>query len=38
MTPAQQIALCYPLASASGEADPFRMLDLPWSIILTVNK
>lgn len=38
MTNLQAFALSHPLARASGEVQPFRLLDLPWSIILTVNK
>jgi hypothetical protein len=35
----QMYALAHPLARAGGlSAEPFRILRLPWSIILTVNK
>ena len=38
MTRLQQSALSFPLAKASGDVQPFRLINLPWSIILTVNK
>jgi hypothetical protein len=38
MTTMQEIAIASPRATASGDAERFRRIDLPWSIILTVNK
>lgn len=38
MTDFQHYALSHPLARARGDADDFRSIVLPWSIILTVNK
>ncbi len=38
MTKAQQVALRNPLARANVDMQPFRIISLPWSIILTVNK
>lgn len=38
MTRFQAYALAHPLARASGEADEYRLIQIPWSIILTVNK
>jgi hypothetical protein len=38
MTRMQAYAIAHPLARASGDPDPFRTFDPPWSIILTVNK
>ena len=38
MTLFQTYALSNPLARARGDADDFRRLIHPWSVILTVNK
>ena len=38
MNAMQKYAIENPLARAEFSARPFRRLDLPWSIILTVNK
>ena len=38
MTNAQRVAIMNPLARANGDVQPYRILSLPWSIILTVNK
>jgi hypothetical protein len=38
MTQMQRFALTHPLSRASGDAQPFRLLTPPWSIIVTVNK
>lgn len=38
MNTMQQYAIANPLARASGSAEAYRSLDLPWSLILTVNK
>lgn len=38
MTETQRFALMHPLSRASGSVQPFRKLDMPWSIIVTVNK
>lgn len=38
LTGFQQFALDHPLARASGDVQPFRVVSVPWSIILTVNK
>jgi len=39
MTEFQQYALTHPLARArGGYQESYRRIELPWSIILTVNK
>jgi hypothetical protein len=39
MTPHQMVALAFPIAHARGGAqERYRIVDLPWSKILTVNK
>ncbi len=38
MNAMQKYALEHPLARANANAQLYRRLDLPWSIILTVNK
>lgn len=39
MTSMQSFALSHPLARATGaDSQDFRRLDMPWSLILTVNK
>lgn len=34
----QFYALTHPLARATGSAQEYRRISMPWSIILTVNK
>lgn len=38
MTSRQQYAIEHPLARARGDAQLYRDLNWPWSLILTVNK
>jgi hypothetical protein len=38
MTLFQAYALAHPLARARGDAEEYRLVQIPWSIILTVNK
>lgn len=38
MTRIQKHALANPLSRANVSMEPFRLLTLPWSLILTVNK
>jgi hypothetical protein len=34
----QEYAITHPLARAEGDAQVFRELRMPWSVMLTVNK